>query len=178
MREGTRPYEVVRSERHQIGRIAVIRDTIVINGNEHAYTYVDFRDSVCVLPVYEGRVIAIEQYRHALDSWELELPCGGIEPGETPEAAGRRELLEETGFVAGEMVYLGKYYTNQGYSSAACSVFFTKCTARGPASRDETELIRTHEIPVARFDRMTATNRFRLLIGLEAWNRAKLFALV
>ena len=44
MREGTRPYEVVRSERHQIGRIAVIRDTIVINGNEHAYTYVDFRD--------------------------------------------------------------------------------------------------------------------------------------
>ena len=31
MREGTRPYEVVRSERHQIGRIAVIRDTIVIN---------------------------------------------------------------------------------------------------------------------------------------------------
>ncbi len=173
MSDMERPYRVVRSEQHRIGRIRVIKDTIEINGKEHPYTYVDFRDSVCVLPVFRGNVIAIEQYRHTLNSWELELPCGGIDSGETPEDAARRELREETGYIAGDMVFLGKYYTNQGYSCAMCSVFFTECSRAGDAEPEETELIHTRVIPLREFEEMIGDNRFRLLIGITAWEQAK-----
>ena len=171
--EHNRPYQVTRSETHQIGRLTVVKDTILIGGKEHPYTYVAYGDSVCVLPIYQGKVIAIEQYRHTLNSWELELPCGGIERGETPENAARRELAEETGCIAGELVYLGKYYTNQGYSNAACSVYFTLCIGRGPTQTEETELIRLCEIPVPDLQEMAEDGRFRLLIGLAAWYQAK-----
>lgn len=171
--EQKRPYEIARHETYPIGRLTVVKDTIRIGGKEHPYTYVQYGDSVCVLPVYQGNVIAIEQYRHTLNRWELEIPCGGIEPGETPEDAARRELYEETGFVAGEMTYLGEYYTNQGYSNAMCSVFFTPCERREAARRDETELIRLREIPLEEFAVMAEDGRFRLLIGLAAWRQAE-----
>lgn len=171
--EHNRPYPVIRSERYPIGRLTVVKDTILVGGKEHPYTYVAYGDSVCVLPIYQGKVIAIQQYRHTLNRWELELPCGGMERGETPENAARRELEEETGCIAGELVCLGEYYTNQGYSNAACSVYFTQCVGRGPARTEETELIRQCEIPVRDFQKMAEDGRFRLLIGLAAWHQAK-----
>lgn len=173
-----RPYPVLNCERHQIGRISVIKDTILLNGHEHPFTYVEYQDSVCVLALHEGKVIAIEQYRHTLNSWELELPCGGVEKGETPMQAAARELKEETGFRAGELIFLGKYHTNQGYSSCVCEIYFTQCAALGRPAQDETELIRIRPIPVDQFDTMVRDGTFRLLIGIAAWQRAKACGLV
>lgn len=178
MLEEKRPYPVLRRERHQIGRISVIKDTILTNGHEHPFTYVEYRDSVCILALYQGNVIAIEQYRHTLNSWELELPCGGVDESETAEEAAARELREETGFCAGELTFLGKYYTNQGYSSCSCSIYFTECTERGEAEREETELIQMRPIPVHEFDMMVRKGTFRLLIGAVAWERARACGLV
>lgn len=178
MLEEKRPYPVLRHECHQIGRITVIKDTILTNGHEHPFTYVEYRDSVCVLALYQGNVIAIEQYRHTLNSWELELPCGAVDEGERAEEAAVRELWKETGFLAGEMTFLGKYYTNQGYSSCSCGIYFTECTARGSAEREETELIQVRPIPVNEFDAVVRSGAFRLLIGAVAWGRARACGLV
>src|SRR5262249_18088057 len=48
----------------------------------------------------EGHLLLVRQYRPAVEQVTLELPCGHVEPGETPEEAARKELLEETGYVA------------------------------------------------------------------------------
>src|SRR5687767_14179290 len=54
-----------------------------------------------------GRVLLVRQHRPVVDQDTIELPSGHVEAGETPEEAARRELLEETGMVAGEMELLG-----------------------------------------------------------------------
>jgi ADP-ribose pyrophosphatase len=55
----------------------------------------------------EERVLVVRQYRPAVEQYTLELPAGLLDSGEDPEVAARRELLEETGYEAGEMEALG-----------------------------------------------------------------------
>ncbi|HWB82571.1 MAG TPA: NUDIX hydrolase [Bryobacteraceae bacterium] len=62
----------------------------------------------------EDRVLAVRQYRPAVERYTIELPSGLIDPGETPEQSARRELLEETGYAAGEMEVLGAMLPDTG----------------------------------------------------------------
>ena len=55
---------------------------------------------VMVAVTRQNRILLVRQYRPAVAAVTLELPAGHIEPGETPEQAARRELLEETGHEA------------------------------------------------------------------------------
>lgn len=65
-------------------------------------------DGVVILPLGDdGRYVLIRQHRPARGRVSLEAPAGQIDPGETPEQAARRELLEETGCTADEMIEVG-----------------------------------------------------------------------
>jgi ADP-ribose pyrophosphatase YjhB (NUDIX family) len=55
---------------------------------------------VVVAATPDSRILLVRQYRPAVAAITLELPAGHVEPGETPEQAARRELLEETGYTA------------------------------------------------------------------------------
>ena len=66
------------------------------------YHAVEVPDGVNIIPItHTGNILLVEQHRHVVGRTLLEIPAGHIDPGEEPEAAGRRELLEETGY-AGE----------------------------------------------------------------------------
>lgn len=60
----------------------------------------------------DGEVVLVRQYRHGARALMTELPSGSVEAGETPEAAARRELAEETGLSASSMVRVGSAYAN------------------------------------------------------------------
>ncbi len=73
-------------------------------------------DYVAGLAVTEdGRIPLVRQFRWPIvEQPVLELPSGGVEQGEEPVDAMRRELLEETGCEAGEAVLLGRFHTDSG----------------------------------------------------------------
>ena len=66
------------------------------HGREVSMEVVRHPGSVVLLPMPDpSRLIVVRQYRHAVGRWILELPAGGVEPGESPEAAATRECEEE-----------------------------------------------------------------------------------
>jgi ADP-ribose pyrophosphatase len=72
------------------------------------YYMLDVDDYVVVLALTRTRnMVLVQQHRPVLGRQSVELPAGHVDPGETAEQAARRELLEETGMVAGEMELLG-----------------------------------------------------------------------
>ena len=72
--------------------------------------------SVVVLPVLpDGRIVMIEQYRHATKQFLLELVAGRMDPGEDPKAAGARELAEETGYRAKKLKIFLDVYPTPGF---------------------------------------------------------------
>ncbi|MBI5684108.1 MAG: NUDIX hydrolase [Verrucomicrobia bacterium] len=92
------------------------------------------KDYVAVVTVdSEGRLLLVRQLRPAVDGVTLEFPCGHVEPGETPEDAARKELLEETGHVAERFELLANLSPDTGRLGNRMWVFFAgnACPAPG-----------------------------------------------
>lgn len=113
-------------------------------GRETFYSVRVPYDYVVVLAVTEdGRIPLVRQFRPAVEADVLELPSGAVDPGETPEAAARRELLEETGCEAGRIEPLGPLYTDSGRMETTQWGFLApgaRVVADGPVGDEQLEL--------------------------------------
>ena len=92
------------------------------------------KDAVAVLAVDAGEVLLVRQYRVAIGAETLELPAGLIEPGEAPEEAARRELMEEAGYDA-ELTLLFGFYSSPGFTDEYIHLF--KAERLTPARRPQ-----------------------------------------
>lgn len=87
-----------------------------------------------------GQFLLVRQYRKAVEREVIEIVAGLREPDEPPEETARRELAEETGTEAGEMIFLGSCLASPGYTDEIDHLFFTKTTgntAEGKLDADE-----------------------------------------
>jgi ADP-ribose pyrophosphatase len=101
----------------------------------------------------DRKLLLVEQYRPPVESRVIELPAGlagdGKHRHETLEAAARRELLEETGYDASEMTYIGGGTASAGLTDELVSLFFaTGLNKTGAGLGDGDEDIVLHEVPV------------------------------
>jgi 8-oxo-dGTP pyrophosphatase MutT (NUDIX family) len=78
----------------------------------------------------DDRLVLIEQWRHAVQHRTLEIPGGGIDQGEPPLEAAKRELIEETGFSSSEWFDLGCIEPNPAIIDNRCYMFLAMNSAR------------------------------------------------
>lgn len=99
---------------------------------EHARPFyaVEIGDSAAVLAVDpQGRIPLVRQYRPVVERFELELPAGAIQ-GASPAEAARRELLEETGHEAGELMELGSIFPEVARLTSRAWLYFAPDSRR------------------------------------------------
>lgn len=166
------PFETLSSEEKREGRFTVIRDRVRVNETEQDYDYLKIREGVCVLAVYKKQVILQRQYRYPVRSWERELPGGFVDDGETPERAAKRELAEETGFIAERVEDLGFFYPSFGSTDEKIHLFYCECRDREEAEREPGEVIRQKLVSVETMRQLVLDGEFRHGAGLAAWARA------
>ena len=92
-------------------------DVEAANGMKVKREIVHHNGGVCVLSIYEGKVILVKQYRYAYGEEMFELPAGKLEKGEDSYQAGLRELEEEVGLKAESLTDFGVMYPSSGYTN-------------------------------------------------------------
>ena len=126
------------------GRIVSVRvDTVRLpNGRDGTREIVSHDPSVCVVPVdAAGNVLLVRQYRKPAEAFLLEAPAGGIEPGEEPEAAVRRELQEEIGHTAGTLTPLSAFWLAPGWCTEYMYAYLATDLTPSRLDADEDEFI-------------------------------------
>ena len=126
----------------------------------HTYQVVRHPGGVAVLPLHDdGTVTLIRQLRPAVDRVMLELPAGRLFPGEQPESCGRRELAEETGLTATDLVPLGFIYSSPGVFDEVIHLFLATGLAQNEAHQEEYEDIECLRVDFAEALRMARDGR-------------------
>lgn len=139
----------ISTQRIYDGKIMAIRvDTVVTSsGRTTTREILERPGVVSVLPLDDERnVILVRQFRYAVGRETLEIPAGVVGKGETPLAAAKRELREETGYDAGFLKEMVSYRPAIGYSTERMTVFLAKDLVYAPEKGDE-EDIKVERIP-------------------------------
>jgi ADP-ribose pyrophosphatase len=109
----------------------------------------------------EPRVLLERQYRHAAGSYLWEIPAGRIEPGEQPLHAGKRELMEETGYTAKNWRRIFKFYASPGFVAETMSVLLATGLQAGEAHPEADEIIYKRMVPLSQAVRMVMNGTIR-----------------
>lgn len=96
-----------------------------------------------------GKIALVRQYRTALDRVTVELPAGKMDPGEDPEECARRELHEETGFIAHRMRYLTTIASSCGFSDELINIYMATQLEFDQACPDEDEFLNVDLVPLS-----------------------------
>jgi ADP-ribose pyrophosphatase len=104
--------------------LTLYEDRLDLAGKEKIYLRGKRRDYSTVVPfLSQNEILMIKSYRHLVDSVQIEVPSGYIEPGESPEQAAVRELEEETGYKAKRMILVGRYTLDYSMFEQTGNVF-------------------------------------------------------
>lgn len=108
---------------------------------EATYLRLEIGDWVNVVPVTEdGQLVLVRQHRWGVGLPSLEIPGGGVDPGEPPEHAAWRELREETGYGGGTLRPLGWSWPNPALQNNRIHLFAVEgCRLTGPPQLDPGE---------------------------------------
>ena len=134
------------------GRAVKLRvDTVEMpGGRKTTREIVERGDCVAIVPIdADGNVILVSQFRKPVEKELLEIPAGGIEPGEDSVTTVRRELREEIGYLPRKVDRLGGFYSTPGYCTEYLYLYLATDLVPSPLQAEDTENIRLVRMPVS-----------------------------
>ena len=118
------------------------------SGRRTTREIVEHGDCVAVVALEGENVLLVRQFRHAVGLSLLEVPAGGINPGEEPEDCVRRELREETGYLPQKVEGLGGFYSAPGYCTEYLHLYLATDLIPSPLQAEDTEDIELVRVPI------------------------------
>jgi len=144
--------KTIESEVIYEGKIFTItHDTALLeNGSTAVRDILLHHGGVCVIPVTEeNEIFLVKQYRYPFHTVTSEVPAGKLEKGESHLECGKRELMEETGYICDEMIYLGEMLPTPAYNSEITYMYLAKGLKFSRQNLDEDEFLDVEKIPLA-----------------------------
>jgi len=129
----------------------VFKDTVELpNGKLAPREYMRHVGAVCVVPLLDdGSVLLERQFRYPVGQVLIEIPAGKLDSKtEDPQAAAKRELLEETGAVAEELIELGMFLPACAYSDEAIHMYAAKSLTFREQKLDADEFLNVFTMPL------------------------------
>ena len=170
-----KPWQRLRSNTPQSFRVFSVRtDTALspLTGMQHDFYIIESRNWVNIIPLTsDQQVVMIRQYRHGSREVTLEIPGGLIDPGDTPERAASRELLEETGYQSKEWQKMGEVNPNPALFNNRCFTYLAQNVekTRNP-SLDQTEDIEVILVPLSDIPKMIRKAKIDHAIVIAAFS--------
>jgi len=134
------------------GRAVKLRvDTVkMASGRETTREIVEHSDCVAIIAVdANDNVLLVNQFRKPVEKELLEIPAGGIEPGEDPVTTVRREMGEETGYLPRKVERLGGFYSTPGYCTEYLYLYLATDLIPSQLHAEDTENIRLVRVPIS-----------------------------
>ncbi len=164
-------WKISSSIKQQVDRFGVIIEKVIVpNGEEKNFSYLDFAKGVCILPITKDKeIICLKQYRHAIKSWQWELPAGMIDKeSDASLDTAKRELEEETGNKAEYWLDLGSFYPSPGSTSEEIYLFAATGLIATEQRLESSEQIELHKLTMEEVMTLIINGEFKHGAGLAA----------
>jgi len=152
--------ETLSSQLIYDGRAVKLRvDTVrMADGRETKREIVEHIDCVAIVAVdADDNVLLVKQFRKPIGKELLEIPAGGIDPGENPVATVRREMREETGYLPQKVERLGGFYSTPGYCTEYLHLYLATDLTPSQLYAEDTESIKLVRVPVSQIPSLIAS---------------------
>jgi ADP-ribose pyrophosphatase len=147
-------------------------DEVLLQNNQMGQRMrIDHPEASAIIPFLSDKeILMVRQYRYALGRETLEIPAGKLDPGESPEQCIRRELVEETGYEAGEIQWVYTYAPALGYSNELIHIYSGHELRKVDRVIDQREIASVEQVPVEKLKSMIKEKLIldgKTLIGLS-----------
>lgn len=140
----------------------------------HTFQVIRHPGGAGVLPIHsDGTVTLIRQLRPAVGAELLEIAAGRLSPGEPPAECARRELLEETGLRAENLIPLGWMYASPGVFDEVIHLYGARDISDGEPEPEEDEDLEVVKLPLDEALTMAADGRIndsKTVVALFRWH--------